>query len=485
MYYGRKELMEVLSISIELSKENDRQHLLNTILNKSIEFTNCDAGTLYLCENNALTFKIMKTNSQNISKGEKGEKIDLPPVPLKEENICAYAAIHQQVLNIEDVWTSTMFDFSGPKKYDSLTGYTTKSMLVVPMSNYEGKLIGVLQLINAQDEFGKIIPFEKEVEPIILALASQGGIILANQLYLEEIKMQMWSFTEALAETVDARTPYNGSHIRKVAKYAEQMADYINLLYEQGKETEYFDQQRKEQLVMGALLHDIGKLVIPLEILNKAKRLGGNEELVWKRLELIEAYYEIDYLKGFLSFVEIEEKKKQLKEVNEVVKLVNEASFVPEELKQRLYKVLPLVYSGNGKVIPYFTEEEKECLLIERGTLTKEEREIVESHVVMTERILSKVHFNSYYADCPTWAVTHHELLDGKGYPRKLKGDELALESRIMAVVDICDALLASDRPYKKPIPREKAFAIMEDMAKAGKLDGKLVSYMKEWLQED
>ena len=112
MYYGRKELMEVLSISIELSKENDRQHLLNTILNKSMEFTNCDAGTLYLCENNALTFKIMKTNSQHISKGDKGENIDLPPVPLKEENICAYAAIHQQVLNIEDVWTSTMFDFS-------------------------------------------------------------------------------------------------------------------------------------------------------------------------------------------------------------------------------------------------------------------------------------------------------------------------------------------------------------------------------------
>ncbi len=485
MHYSRKELMEVLNISIQLSKGNDRQLLLNTILNKSMEFTNCDAGTLYLYENNALTFKIMKTNSQNISKGETGEVIDLPPVPLKEENICAYAAIHQQVLNIEDVWSSTMFDFSGPKRYDKLTGYCTKSMLVVPISNYEGKLIGVLQLINAQDAFGNITHFEKEVEPIILALASQGGIILANQLYLEEIKMQMWSFTEALAETVDARTPYNGSHIRKVAKYAEQMADYINLLYEQGKETEYFDQQRKEQLVMGALLHDIGKLVIPLEILNKAKRLGDNEQLVWNRLELIEAYYEIDYLKEFLSFPEFEEKQKQLKEVKEVVKLVNESSFVPEELKQRLHKVLPFVYSGNGRVIPYFTEEEKECLLIERGTLTKAEREIVESHVVMTERILSKVHFNSYYADCPTWAVTHHELLDGKGYPRKLKGDELALESRIMAVVDICDALLASDRPYKKPIPKEKAFAIMEGMVKEGKLDGKLVGYMKECLKED
>ena len=185
MHYGRKELMEVLNIGIQLSKEKDRNHLLNMIVNMSMKFTNCDAATLYLYENDALTFKIMKTNSQNINKGEKGEKIDMPPVPLREENICAYSAIHKKVLNIEDVWTSDMFDFSGPKTYDRLTGYCTKSMLVVPMSSYEGRLIGVLQLINAQDENGTVISFEKEVEPIILALASQVAIILVNLLYFE------------------------------------------------------------------------------------------------------------------------------------------------------------------------------------------------------------------------------------------------------------------------------------------------------------
>ena len=161
MQYGRKELMEVLNIGIQLSKEKDRNHLLNMIVNRSMEFTNCDAATLYLYENDALTFKIMKTHSQNINKGEQGEKIDMPPVPLREENVCAYSAIHRQVLNIEDVWTNDTFDFSGPKRYDKLTGYDTKSMLVVPMSDYEGKLIGVLQLINAQDEYGTVISFDE------------------------------------------------------------------------------------------------------------------------------------------------------------------------------------------------------------------------------------------------------------------------------------------------------------------------------------
>ena len=126
------------------------------------------------------------------------------------------------------------------------------------------------------------------------------------------------------------------------------------------------------------------------------------------------------------------------------------------------------------------TEEEKECLRVERGTLTEAEREIMESHVAMTERILSKVHFNSYYADSPIWAATHHEMLDGSGYPKGLVKEELALESRIMAVADICDALLASDRPYKEPLPKEDAIQIMERMALEGKLDKKLVGYLKE-----
>lgn len=476
---GRINLMDILDIGIQMAKEKDGNHLLSMILNRCMEYTGCDAGTLYLFENNALTFKLMKTNSLNINRGEAGEIINLPPVPMKEENICAYAAIHKKVLNIHDVERSSMFDFSGPKRYDEMTGYCTKSMLVVPMNSHEDRLIGVLQLINAQDEDGVVVNFAKEIEPVIYSLASQAAIVLENLLYTEEIKQQMWSFTEALAEAVDARTPYNGSHIRKVAEYAGKIADHINLLHEQGMEQDYFDFRRKEQLIMGALLHDIGKIIVPLEVMNKIKRLDGKEEVVLARLDLISAYYQIDCLNGCLSAEEEAQKQQELNEVRRVIQDVNGVWIVSEEQKERLEKILSLTYEERGIRLPYFTEEEKECLRVERGTLTNGEREVMESHVALTERILSKVHFYSYYADSPVWAATHHEMLDGSGYPRGLKGEELALESRIMAVADICDALLASDRPYKKPLPKEEAFRVMEGMAEEGKLEKRLVKYLE------
>lgn len=480
----QKKLMEILEIGIQMAQETNRNHLLQMILDKSMEYANCDAGTLYLYENGALTFKLMRTDSQNINKGKDGEKIELPPVPLREENICAYSAIHRQVLNIEDVRTCDMFDFSGPKRYDEMTGYRTKSMMVLPITNHEDKLIGVVQLINAMDSSGTVISFDPAMEPVIRSLASQAAIVLSNLLFTEEIKQQMWSFTEALAETVDARTPYNGSHIRNVANYAGMLADYFNKLYAEGKETEYFDTQRKEQLVMGALLHDIGKMIVPLEVMNKATRLDSKEPLLIARLDLIRAYYEIDGLQGRISKEQAEAKMQEIDTVKEIIEQVNGAGFLMDDLLQKLESVLPLTYvKPNGEVLAYFTEEEKECLRVRKGTLTAGERNVMESHVVMTERILSKVHFNSYYANSPVWAATHHECLDGSGYPKGLKAEDLALESRIMAVADICDALLASDRPYKKPMPKEKAFQIMQNMAEEGKLERKLVDYMQACLE--
>ena len=478
-------LMDILEIGIKMAQETDRNHLLQMILDKSMEYANCDAGTLYLYENEMLKFKLMRTDSLNIRKGENGENIDLPPVPLREENICAYSAIHREILNIEDVRTSDMFDFSGPIRYDEMTGYRTKSMLVLPITNHEDKLIGVLQLINAMNEEGTVICFDSSMEPVILSLASQAAIVLSNLLFTEEIKQQMWSFTEALAETVDARTPYNGSHIRNVAKYAGMLVDYFNKLFDEGKETEFFSTQRKEQLVMGALLHDIGKMIVPLEVMNKATRLDAREDAVYARLSLLRAYYEIDGLNGRLSKELAEEKIQEIDKVKEIIAKVNGAGFLTDELLSELESILPLLYDGSYGTIPYFTEEEKECLRVRKGTLTEKERGIMESHVEMTDRILSKVHFNSYYADSPLWAVTHHECLDGSGYPKGLKAEELALESRILAVADICDALLASDRPYKKPMPKEKAFQIMRNMATEGKLDPKVVEYMQACLEEN
>lgn len=473
-------VQKILDVGIALSGEKDRNKLLDMILDSGMEIANCDGGTLYMLQGDCLQFKVMKTVSMNVDKGKKGEVIDLPPVPMKEENICAYTLIHKKVLNIQDVYTSQEFDFAGPIRYDSITGYRTKSMLTIPLLNQEEQAVGVLQLINAMDGEGNVIPFDSQLEYIILALASQAAIAVSNIKYLEEIKDQMWSFTEAMAEAIDNRTPYNANHVRNVAVYAGKIADHINELYQQGAETEYFSADRREQLVLSAWLHDLGKMVIPTKVMNKATRLEEKLDAIRDRFERFTLKYKICWLEGRISREEYEAKALQLQEVLELVTVVNDSGFLTDDKCAALQEAFQLTFCEGQEVIPYFTAQEQEALLIRKGTLTEGERLIMESHVEVTERILSKVHFHNNFSQVLKFAVEHHECLNGTGYPRKITGDELALESRILAVADICDALLATDRPYKKPMPKEKAFAILYDMANFGKIDGKIVEYLEK-----
>lgn len=479
MRYRDYETDVILNIGIALSKEKDRNKLLDMILTKSMELANCDAGTLYMYQDDALHFKIMKTISMGVDKGRDGAEIDLPPVPMKKENICAYTAIQKNPINIKDVYTDDTFDFSGPMNYDKMTGYHTVSLLTVPLINQEDEVVGVIQLINSLDVNGEPCPFEKRIEQVIFALAAQAAIAVSNIRYISEMKEQMWSFTEAMAEAIDNRTPYNANHVRKVAEYAGKMADYFNVMYDKGLESEYFNENRKEQLVMGAYLHDIGKMIIPTKLMNKPSRLGAMEQDIIQRFLLLEAKYKILWLEKRLSEAEYTEKIEELQKIRELISEINFAGFVNDERMAEMQSYFSLEYKTETECIPYFTEQEQECLSIRKGTLTAKERKIMESHVEMTERILEKVHFNSYFRDCAKWAVQHHECLNGKGYPRGLTAEELPLESRILAVADICDALLATDRPYKKPMPKEKAFDILRSMAEEGNIDGKLVNYME------
>lgn len=480
MENSSKKLMKVLDTGIALSKEKDRNKLLGMILDASMDIAQCDAGTLYVNKDGHLHFKVMKTISMNVDKGKNGEEIDLPPVPIVPGNICAYTVLKGKSLNIADVYKSSEFDFSGPIKYDEITGYHTGSMLTIPLVNQEDETVGVMQLINAMDEQGNIVEFSPEIERVILSLASQAAIAMTNIKYMEEIKNQMWSFTEAMAEAIDARTPYNASHVRNVARYAGKLADYINELHDEGLETEYFSQERKEQLVLSAFLHDLGKMAVPTKVMNKATRLEEKLGDIQHRFETFKLKYKIQLLEGKISERQYGELTETVDKVMNLVNEVNSAGFLDNEKEARIREAFKCEFSEDSKTEPFFTEEEKEDLLIKKGTLTEKERAVMESHVEMTERILNKVHFNSKDKDVPKWAIQHHECLNGRGYPRKLSAEELPLESRILAVADICDALLASDRPYKKPMPAEKAFAIMNDMAKNGNIDGKLVDYLEK-----
>ena len=479
-----RELRRVLEIGIRLCTEKDRNGLLETMLTTAMELSGCDAGTLYLYKEDTLVFKIMKTLSQNVSRGENGEPIDLPPVALREENVCAYAAIHRQLVNIPDVYVSDRFDFSGPKKYDAITGYRTRSMLVIPMLDGEGELIGVLQLINKLEE-GGVIPFSQEDEFILQSLGSMAAISLANMIYIDEIKEQMHSFVQAFSAAVDQRTPYNGSHTRKVTIYAGLIAGEVNRRHALGQTAEVFDETRRDQLEMAATLHDIGKMIVPLNVMNKATRLEERLSAVEQRFAYLAVLYERDRLTGALSPEEYTEKKTLLEDGLALIRRVDRAGFLPDEDAEKTRSLAARSYTfPGGETLSWLTPEEVDCLLIRKGTLTAAEREIMESHALYTGKILSKVRFLPKYAQTPRFAADHHEYLNGSGYPHRLQGAELPPETRILTVADVYDALTSADRPYKAPIPRPKAFAILREMVSDGQLDGTYVDYLESALQD-
>lgn len=296
---------------------------------------------------------------------------------------------------------------------------------------------------------------------------------------IREMKRQMNSFATAFAEAIDARTPYNGTHTKKVAQYALRVAKEINVANEKGETEEYFDENRTEQLYMAAYLHDIGKMIVPLAVMNKASRLDKRLPAIKARFKLLKAYFEIDYLKGIITEENFIQKKDEIDEIAALIKKANTAAYLDDETIKQIKKIGKMTYThSDTEKIKYLTEDEVECLSIKKGTLTEKERILMESHVSATERILDKVYFNSQYDKVKKTALSHHEYLDGSGYPHKLTAEDLTLEDRILAVVDIYDALTSKDRPYKKPVPVDKAFIILGEMVKDGKLDGEVVDYL-------
>ena len=471
---------KILEIGIQLTAERDYDELLSKIISCAMELTNCDGGTLYLFEQDHLSFCIMKNRSLGIDqKGTKDEKY--PPVAMNEKNICAYAAIHREFLNIEDAYCSNRFDFSGPREYDKLTGYRTKSMLVFPLISHEDKLIGVVQLINAKDETGEIIPFGTDCEKVLKSLGSQAAVAVANMRFVQEIENLMISITQVFTDAIDTRIPYNYYHSRNVYLYVKLLVDYINRQHEAGKTDRCFNAADRDEILMAALMHDIGKLVIPNDIIDKTTRLDGKLPLVLERFERLALLYNLDYLQGRLSKDKWIEKKNYFVDARERVEEINRKPRLTDEDVAYIEAMSRMNYTdSNGRKVSYLSLDEAECLKVKSGNLTREEREVICSHVEYTEKYLSKMNFGVRYPHIIEWAGAHHELLDGSGYPRGLKGDEIPFEARILMVVDVFEALTSADRPYKKSMEEGKAFSVLGDMVKQGKADGEVLGLFKE-----
>ena len=464
----------LLDIGISLSAEKDSNKLLETILDAAMDITNCDGGTLYIIRDDALFFTLIKTKSKGIRQGFSGEPVDLPPVPLSGSNDCARAAVSKKPINVADIYADTKNDYSGTKKYDALNDYKTISMLTVPMEDDHADVIGVLQLVNAKDDDGNAAPFAAEYERIIYSLASQAAICLTNRNYAAEVSQLLDSFVRVMSAAIDARSPYNANHTRNMATYARR---FIAWLSETGEEV--FDEERERQLLMSVWLHDIGKLVVPLEVMDKESRLGTRINDITNRLTVFNMQNEIDRLSRSITEEMYAHRAAEIQRAFELVQSSNKAGFLSDETLNEIARLGEKSACGPDGETAYITPEELVCLSVRKGTLTDEERRLMESHVSMTRRMLSQMSFPKHYRFVPVWASAHHEHLNGKGYPDRISDGDIPTEVRILTIIDVYEALTARDRPYKPAMPAEKAFFVLDDMANCGQIDARLLNLFK------
>ncbi len=302
-----------------------------------------------------------------------------------------------------------------------------------------------------------------------------------------EMQGMLFSMAEAMSEAIEGRTPYNANHTKNVAKRCVEMLDYINQKYKEKKTQMYFTEDDKRQLYLAAMLHDVGKMDVPLEIMDKPTKLGAREKELKDRLEIIRLRLEQDALKGVLSREEADAKQEKIRQFTESLGAFNCGRPLKEDEWALVHEIAESVYEGaDGTKIPYLNEEEIADLYIKAGTLSGEEREMMQSHVVFTDKILSHIQFGKHFDKVRAMASDHHELLNGKGYPRGVGEQELDVMTRILTIMDIYDSLIADDRPYKKAKPIKVAFDILDEEAAAGKIDKDLLVYAKElyWKEE-
>ncbi|MCL2663209.1 MAG: CHASE2 domain-containing protein [Oscillospiraceae bacterium] len=301
-----------------------------------------------------------------------------------------------------------------------------------------------------------------------------------NEKHYAETKELFNSFVKVMTAAIDERTPYNANHSIHVADYTGALVRFLRGKFEPGSPF-HMDENREEQLVMAAYLHDVGKIVTPLEVMDKPSRLGNKISVIMQRFEIKKLYDKVMFLSGNMKQDRYDELVEYLNDTLTFIERINTAGFLPDEDIARVKTLSDIVYEDNdGNTLPVFDEDDIVSLSTRKGTLTDAERGIMEEHASVTERLLGNMKFSEDLADVPNWAKSHHEFIDGTGYPYKAANEEVPVEVRILTMLDIYDALTARDRPYKKAAPHDVAIKILRSMVDEGKLDGELVELFIE-----
>jgi HD-GYP domain-containing protein (c-di-GMP phosphodiesterase class II) len=498
-----RRLEQLNEIGAALSQEKNIDHLLEKILLAAKTITRASGGTLYVLEPSdegpRLRFAIMRNEALGIAMGgTTGNPIPFYPVHLygkdgqpNNQMVAAYAALTGKTVNIADAYSQEGFDFSGTRNFDKKTGYRSKAFLTVPMKNHEGEIIGVLQLINRMEPgTNEIAPFAPSDQRLAESLASQAAIALTNRHLINQLEELFESFIALINAAIDEKSPYTGGHCQRVPVLTMMLAEAVN---ENGdgplRDFRMSDKDRYELKIAG-LLHDCGKVTTPVHVVDKATKLEtifDRIHLLDTRFEVLKRDVEIEALKRKLELGEsaareqmaqidndARERVRRLESDREFLRHCNIGGEVMSpEARERVIQIGKghKWTDVSGRAADFLTEDEMANLTIARGTLTQKERETINHHIVATIKMLEALPWPKHLRNVPEYAGGHHERMDGKGYPRGLRRDQMSVQARVMGIADIFEALTAKDRPYKRGKTLSESLKILGNFKLNGHID--------------
>ena len=474
-------LHRLSEIGMALSTEKNTDRLFEMILEEAKNISRADGRTLYsMNDKGDLNFEILCNDTMDtVMGGTSGVEIPYYPVHLwlddkkpNQKNVSAYVALTGKTVNIKDAYEEEGFDFEGTKNFDKKSGYRSKSFLTVPLKNHENEIIGVMQLINARNDHGEVVSFNKEMQEQIESLASQGAVALTNKRLVEELKTLFEAFIKLIATAIDKKSEYTGGHCERVPVITMMLADAVAKV-KKGKYKDFkMTADERYELYIAAWLHDCGKVATPPHVVDKSTKLEtifDRIELIKTRSQILKKDAEIELLnqklnKGLSDQSELEYQTK-IDAIEDDMQFLIDCNIGGEFMKPEYQKRVEAI--GSRKIIidgvekDFLTTEEIRNLNIQKGTLLPEEREIINDHIVITIEMLEQLPYPKNLKNVPEFAGGHHEKMDGTGYPKGLNDSQMSTQAKIMAIADIYEALTAADRPYKDGKKLSDAMRIM------------------------
>jgi len=504
----RYELSELIEIARAITQERDLNRLLGLVLEKSRFITGADAGSIYVIEGDSpditkrsLRFKLSQNDSLDFKSSEF-------VIPVSNRSIAGASVIGRKPINIADVYhldPNASYTFDG--SFDRRMGYRTRSVLVMPMISAQDEVIGVIQLINKKqhpesrlssaDHFeDEVVLFDPRSEELLATLAAQAGIALENALLYDEIRRIFEGFVRASVQAIEQRDPTTSGHSLRVSVLSTTLAKAVDRADAGVYKDAQFSRRDIQELEYASLLHDFGKIGVREHVLIKAKKLYPEQlTAIRARMDYALKASEVDALQRKITLIregassaeiahadeQFAHRRNELEQAWKVIASANEPTVLAEGDFSRIAEMGSITYPTlDGELRTLLTAQEVLALQVTRGSLTESEIDEIRSHVVHTYNFLARIPWGKSMMHVAKIAGAHHERLNGRGYPHGMLADEIPLQSKIMSIADIYDALTARDRPYKKALPAERALQILSFEVKDGHIDGDLVRIFQE-----